>query len=75
MVNGITRIHWPLSLGVSTGKLNLCLQAEPGLELTKAFPCWWVGLIIILMASQSDAKSSNGKATVELGEGGEVVVL
>ncbi len=45
-----------------------------GVELTKAFPLWWVRLIIILMASQSDANSSNGKARAggERGGGGEL---
>lgn len=34
--------------------------------LPKAFPLWWVRVIIILMASQSDANSPNGEA----GDGG-----
>lgn len=38
-----------------------------GVELTKAFPLWWVRLIVILMASQSDANSYNGKARAGLG--------
>lgn len=31
-------------------------------SLLKAFPLWWVRVIIILMASQSDANSPNGEA-------------
>lgn len=53
-----------LSLSVPVKCVRACLQAGGWctVELTKAFPLWWVRLIIILMASQSDANSSNGKA-------------
>lgn len=48
--------------------MRACIQA--GVELTKAFPLGWVRLIIILMASQSDANSSNGTARDGGEEGG-----
>lgn len=38
------------------------MRVQAGVELTKVLPLGWVRLIIILMASQSDANSSNGKA-------------
>lgn len=41
------------------------------MELTKAFPPGRVRLIIILMASQSDANGSNGKARDGGKNGGE----
>lgn len=45
----------------------MCVAAVWCLVLScrKAVPLWWVRLIIILMGSQTDANSSNGKATVE----------
>lgn len=61
---------WPLYLSWLVKCVYVCLQA--GVELTKAFPLWWVRLIIILMASQSDANSSNGKAKAGGGGGGEL---
>lgn len=49
----------------SASKMCVCVcvfRLVPDAELTKAFSLLWVRLIIILMASQSDANSSNGKA-------------
>lgn len=46
---------WPLCVCVCA-----LARIQAGVELTKAFPLGWVRLIIILMASQSDANSSNG---------------
>lgn len=56
-------------------KWKVCVEAEcvcAGLELTKASFLW---PIIILMAFQSDANSTNGKATVKLEKGGELCAL
>lgn len=51
--------------------LWVCTCARDWVELTKAFPPGRVRLIIILMASQSDANGSNGKARDGGKNGGE----
>lgn len=51
--------------------LWVCTSTPDCAELTKAFPPGRVGLIIILMASQSDANGPNGKARDGGKNGGE----
>lgn len=42
-------------------RVHVLSLLQVGAELMKACPLWWVRLIIILITSQSDANSSNGK--------------